>query len=527
LILLWGGILLVNDLLSPLVLFLQSCLSDKAVYAVNRNIMEKSSRLHTLYRFEEKEFYDEIQVLQSGSHNRPINLVVTTVGLAKDVALTISCAALLSNFLGWLLLLILATSYINFRIYAKIQQEMWQESLGRSMDARKMHYLVSLTINKINAQEIRFFNLIDYIAKEYKRIFAVLYQRIFKLRLGLLLKPVIPILALTIINIWAFYIVASSVANTENSVGHMVIFLQGIAQLHFAVTSFSGQAGWLSGHLLFFEKYFKFLEYEEEAKETAPKVQINLKENLLIEFKKVSFVYPNGKKALENISFTLSTGEKIALVGANGAGKSSIIKLLSGHYFPTQGEVLINGHSIRDIDLPYYRAQIGPAFQDFGSYLLNLRQNVIMGESNNDEKYVVQAFKKVGLEEVLHAHGLDIQLGRQFGGIELSGGQWQKLALARALYKDSSLMILDEPTASLDPLSEKEIYKQFAATATEKTMIFVTHRLNSITLADKILLFDEGTLLHEGSHKTLYKNSPLYKEMFDAQAEAFLALTTR
>ncbi len=243
-----------------------------------------------------------------------------------------------------------------------------------------------------------------------------------------------------------------------------------------------------------------------------------------IEFKNVYFAYKDYNYVLKNINFTIEPGEKIAFVGANGAGKSSLIKLLCGLYIPSSGQILINGIPLEAIDLDQWRNKIAPLFQDFNSYSFSLQRNIAMGDSL-DEPALSKASCNSGVNEFAKMLPCEMEelLGRDFGGAELSQGQWQKVALARALYKNSPIYIMDEPTSFLDPLSEYEIFSRFMSATKEKTVIFITHRLSLSMMANKIILLDKGEILQVNSHKELLFTNKLYREMFESQAHNYLA----
>ena len=241
-----------------------------------------------------------------------------------------------------------------------------------------------------------------------------------------------------------------------------------------------------------------------------------------VEFVDVCFRYANGSEILKNISFKLKSGEKLALVGENGSGKSTLIKLFCGLYAPSKGKILINGIDMKHIHLSAWRKHVAPVFQDFYDFHFTIEKNITLSTDTTDKNRLRLVSDKTGISNLLN--NANQKLGKIFGGNELSGGQWQKLAIARALYKDAEIYILDEPTASLDPLAEYDIYKQFETICANKTVLFITHRLSSIIMADRVLLLDKGKLIAEGFHEALMKRSLLYKKMFTAQSANYFKL---
>lgn len=246
---------------------------------------------------------------------------------------------------------------------------------------------------------------------------------------------------------------------------------------------------------------------------------------MTIAFENVSFRYADGRGALEQVSFTIQPDETIAIVGENGAGKTTLVKLLMRLYDPTEGAITVGGIDLRDLDLVQWRRQIGVIFQDYGRYSLTIRENIGVGDLDvvNDEARQQAAAEKAGLASfIAHLpHGYDTMLGKQFGGTELSGGQWQKLSIARAFARESQIFILDEPTAALDPRSEYEIYQHFTELTRGKTTLLITHRLASVRMAHRILVFKDGQLNEMGTHAGLLARNGEYAALWQMQAERF------
>jgi ATP-binding cassette subfamily B protein len=513
----WCLSLLVSNFIEPWILYWQSNVSDNAVHNINKNIIEKSNSIKRLDFFEKEEFYNDIQVLQSQASNKPINLVVTTVGLARDIVIITTLLLLLYSIVPWVSLVVLISAYINYKTFSVLQEKTWQESLGRSVDSRKMNYLSMTSINARFAKEIRLFNLGSYLVDEYVKGFKNIHTRMKKVRLKQALWPILPILLTAAGNLLAFVVIVNSAMTGATRVGAVILFLQALSQLHLTVTNFGEQAGWLKGHILFFSKYFNFIKLKEVTNSDHGSISLGKLENVTIEFKNVSFAI------LKNINFTINKGEKIAIIGENGAGKSTLIKLLCGFYTPTSGEILINGKSLNSINLDHWRDQISPLFQDYNSYSFPLHRNIIMGKTLvQDDLNNASLNSGVSNFASLLPNEMNALLGKDFGGAELSIGEWQKVALARALYKNAPLYFMDEPTSSMDPLSERTIFTKFIAGAKDKTVIFVTHKLSLSLLADKIILFHQGEVVGQGDHKDLLVTSKLYAEMFKSQADIYL-----
>lgn len=530
---LWAASLLLYDLINPWVLFFQGNIADKAVFHINYEIIKKSNAIEGLKAFEDPSFHDNIQIIQSQASHKPLNLVVTLVGLAKDIVLIVSCATLLFMQIHFLAVAIVASAYIHFKVFSAIQNKAWQESLGRSPKSRFANYISSLSISPASAKEIRLFGMGGYLLSSYKKIFTEIYNNIFKLRLKHAYFPILPFLLSAFINFIAFYFVVNKVNAGLLHFGAFLILLQGLTQLHLSISSFGEQAGWLTGHLLFFEKFFNFQRTEEKVFKKVPSQQNGknvTKEVAKIEkltFKNVSFSYSDdGPQVLKDLNFTINAKEKIAIVGANGAGKTTLIKLLCGFYQPTEGQILVNDIPLTDLNIVQWQKIISPVFQDFSKYNLSFKENIIMGAQTLDEAKFQKVVQECRLNEVLSFlnNNINQQLGQSFGGPDLSGGQWQRLAIARALYKEAQIYILDEPTASLDPIIEHEIFNLFNKISKDKLSVFITHRLGSISMTDKIFVLEDGCLKETGTHLELMKKNSYYKEMFTLQSQNYLAL---
>ena len=246
-----------------------------------------------------------------------------------------------------------------------------------------------------------------------------------------------------------------------------------------------------------------------------------------IEFKNVSFSYPGtGKLVLNHVSFTIRPGRQYAFVGENGAGKTTVIKLLTGQYLNYEGEIFLNNRELKDYATFELKAFFNVVYQDFAKYEISLKENILLGNlEERDENRLQEVIKALELEELVSnlPKGLDTQLGKvSEDGVDLSDGQWQRIALARMVINPTSIKILDEPTAALDPLSESHLYKQFEKLIRGQTSIFISHRLGSIKLADEIFFFDKGTLIEQGTHEGLMIRKAKYAQMYRKQLEWYI-----
>jgi ATP-binding cassette subfamily B protein len=247
----------------------------------------------------------------------------------------------------------------------------------------------------------------------------------------------------------------------------------------------------------------------------------------LIEFKNVSFRYPKTERdILKDFNLTIQSGEKVALVGENGAGKTTLIKLLLRFYDATEGEILINGVNLKDVNLEEWHKYIGALFQDFIKYQFTFKENIYFGDltKKQEEELLKEAIVRSGADKYLDTlpDKYDQIVGKMFeGGMDLSGGQWQKLALARAFYRNAPILVLDEPTSAIDAKAEYEIFQKVQSLQKDKTVVIISHRFSTVRNADRILVLDEGKILEEGSHEKLMKKKGLYAELFNIQAQGY------
>lgn len=275
---------------------------------------------------------------------------------------------------------------------------------------------------------------------------------------------------------------------------------------------------------MFYEDLDEYLSLPTKLREGKRKISVN--DDYTIEFKNVSFKYPGSEKfSLKDINITIKSGTKLSIVGENGAGKTTFVKLLMRLYDPTEGEILFNGVNIKDIDYELYMALFSTVFQDYKLFALSLKENVALSLPINEMK-VQQVLERVGLGEKLHKlpKGINTAVYKNFDetGFEPSGGEGQKIALARALYKDAPIVVLDEPTAALDPRAEYEIYQNFNYLVEGKTAVYISHRLSSTKFCDAIIVLNNGEIAEYGSHNELInKKNGLYKELFHMQAQYY------
>jgi ATP-binding cassette subfamily B protein len=332
----------------------------------------------------------------------------------------------------------------------------------------------------------------------------------------------------TIANGAIYLYVALRAAAGQITVGALTFYAQAALSIGSSFQSLLGGVSSMYENNLFVNTLFDFLAYQPKIVSPPDGVQ-PAKDGLTIEFSHVSFTYPGREEAgaaLRDVSFTIHAGEAVALVGRNGAGKTTIVKLLTRLYDPDEGQILVNGINIKEYDLDALRSQIGVIFQDYVTYFMTASRNIGIGrvEAVDDGNGIRSAAQKSGANAVIERlpEEYDTMLGKWFDkGQQLSGGEWQKIALARAFMRDAQLLILDEPTSSLDPQAEYDVFARFRELTRGKSAVFISHRFSTVRLANRIIVLENGTVLEEGTHAELLARGGRYAELFSLQAEAY------
>lgn len=309
------------------------------------------------------------------------------------------------------------------------------------------------------------------------------------------------------------------------TIGSMTIFMSAVSQFAGAFNGIVNSYLKMARSGLEIHELMIFMETPIKQYNTGTKDPF-FDDNSTIEFRNVSFKYPNSDiYAIKNLNIRISANQRLCIVGNNGSGKTTFLKLLTRLYFPTEGEILLNGVNINEYDYEKYQRLFAPVFQDFSLYLLSLRENIAFANADGVDNDILEICKKCGLDELINKlpHGIDTNLYKTFDeeGFEPSGGEGQKIAIARALYHKASIYLLDEPTAALDPNAEYEIYTQFHKIIQGRTAVLITHRLSAVQLADKVAVFDNGHVAEYGTHAELYAKGGIYTEMFDKQAQFY------
>jgi len=504
----------------------QQLLQERLSIHVQLMIMDHANSLD-LADFENATYYDQLQQAQRESANRPVQMVSGVFGLVRSFITFGTMIALLASLSVWVAVATLLTPIPAFISGSRYGWWGFQQMRRQSPMRRLMSYLTSLLTTDSFNKEIKLFTLGDHFIERYRSVSSEYYEETRKL----LVRRYVAAFAwgsLTIISgIGTFLYVAILALRGTISIGSLTVYSQAVQQVQGA---FQGVLGGFQGiyeHGLYLSTLYDLLDRQPKIAAPDNPIPVRIPFERGIEFENVTYRYPGkSEAAIEHVSFVIEPGETVALVGRNGAGKSTIVKLLGRLYDPSEGRILIDGHDIRDYDPKELRSQFGMMFQDYAAYQLSARENIGVGNVGqvDDLQAVMTAAERSGASGVLAGlpRGYETNLGKWFDdGHQLSGGEWQKVALARAFMRDAQVLILDEPTAALDAQAEHELFERIRDLTFGKMAIFISHRFSTARKADKILVLDEGKLIESGTHEELISLGGQYASLFELQAASY------
>ena len=394
-----------------------------------------------------------------------------------------------------------------------------------------MRYYADILVDKDMAKEIRLYGLSDTIIGRYKAVFRHYFAGLKKLILGEGSWNIGLNIVSTVVNCALFLYIAYGVCNGTMQIGDYSLYTGALTSIAGGISTLVSTTAVIYEGTLFIENLIVFLKEERHVVPLLPEaVPVERHIGHAFRFEHVSFAYPGSDRlVLRDLNFSIGGGETVVLVGLNGAGKTTLLKLLLRLYDPTEGTIYMDGKDIRLYDPTELYTLFGITFQDFGKFAASIRDNIAFGQVERapTDDAIAAAAKQGNADEFIERlpRGYETPLMRYFedDGTELSIGQWQKLAVARAFYRDADVLILDEPTASLDAIAEQEIFRQFDTLRKGKTTIFVSHRLSSATTASRILVLQNGEIVEEGTHAELMKMGGHYHRLFSTQAERYIA----
>ncbi len=550
------------ETLSRISSVVESLLGDLFSNRTSVLLMQHAASLD-LYQFENPAFYDQLDRARRQTTGR-IGLLALLLSIAQDALTLASLAAVLLVYSPWLLLLLalaVVPGFLGEAHYASLEYSLlfrW------TPERRQLDYLRYLGASDRPAKEVQMFGLAPWLVERYRTLSNKFYEE----NKWLTIRKSIVATALSVVGLLGYYgayvIIILRAVSGAITLGSLTFLAASFMRSRDIIQRLLSAAGEIYSQSLYLKDLFDFFETKPTISSPAgaPKVPRPLRQGFV--FENVGFRYPESENwALRGVSLTLRPGERLALVGGNGAGKTTLVKLLARLYDPTEGRILLDGRDLRDYDLESLRHNVGVIFQDFYRYDLRFDENIGVGEIEEVREYIdsptasngkaTTAFSgnaapTASAEQTIDGHGdqtpsliisaaekslavtlLDRMpekykqlLGRRFeGGVDLSGGEWQKVALARAYMRNAQLLILDEPTASLDARAEYEVFRRFAGLMENRMAVIISHRFSTVRMADRIVVLDEGRTVEEGSHDELVRGGGLYAELFALQAQGY------
>jgi ATP-binding cassette subfamily B protein len=493
---------------------------------INTRIIRKSLDLDLAY-FENAEYYDKLQNARREADWRGLQIMNGGFYLIQNLLTLASFAVVLFGFNAWLALLLFVATVPAFIAQSNYADLNFRVISWRAPEARKLNYLEYLLTDYDAVKEVKLFALGEPLLGRYATLFWTFLREDQSIAQRRSLASLGWGLLATLTYYGAYFWIVLQTLEADITLGDMTLYLMIFRNSQNTFESIFWGLSEMYENGLFMSNLFAFLELEPKIRATPTPMPPPSSDQRGVEFRGVSFRYEGHDDwALRDVNLTIGPGEKIALVGPNGAGKTTLIKLLARLYDPTEGQILFNGVDLRDLDPGELRRRIGVIFQDFVHYHLAASENIGFGqiEALGDRPRIEASAVKSGAHPVITAlpEGYETILGRWFAkGRDLSGGEWQKIALGRAFMRSCDILVLDEPTAALDAENEYQVFQQFRQLTEEKMAILISHRFSTVRMADRIYVLDDGQLREQGTHEELLARDGIYARLFTLQAQSY------
>lgn len=520
------GLVVLSSLVGQFRSLSDRVLQYKLTNHVNSLIMEKAISLDLQF-FEDPQFYDNLQNARRQSDSSAISIVNAILQIIQQVITLASVLVLLVRFSPLLAIVVFVAAIPSFLSQSQYAEMAFRAVTRRAKEARLLNYLEQLLTGNDTFKEVKMFGLGKPLLERYRQLFI----NFFNEDIAIARKKSLAGLGWGLLSSLAYYgsyvwVILRTIAGAA-TLGDMTMFLSIFRQSQQSITSLLGNFNNLYESNLYLDNLLDYLKITP--------VLVNPKDGLMapspieqgIRFQNVSFKYPGSDVfVLKNINLFIPPGESIALVGLNGAGKTTLVKLFTRLYDPTEGEILLDGHDLREYDLASLHQRFGVIFQDFVRYQFSVRENIGFGQVDELENLakIKDAAERGGADQVIEGmpNGYETILGRRWEkGLELSGGQWQKIALARAFMRNAEALILDEPTSALDAEAEYEIFKRFRELMSGRIAVLISHRFSTVRMADRIVVLSDGRIVELGSHAELMARGGPYSRLFELQAEGY------
>ena len=517
-----GGLFAVQRIIMPLRGWLGDVLSNYLLNDITMDLMEKTSKLPYI-SLESEEIYNNLE-MANGTKDRIPQIFTTIINLGSNLVMFGSMFWLLSQLSPWLGVAVVAIMLPYILLDQHIIKQSWELTERLSILRRKMGFLSGIWSGRITCRELRIWNAMNWLFEKYSQVFRTWFTAERRQSLKRMIYQITGGLCMAAGFVFVLFMTLQSIEAGTVTVGKIAMYIQAVKDTQGAAYQVFVGVSSLFEHGLYVLSIRRVLKMEVPAEESESRT-LQMPDLLMngelptITFEGVSFKYPGSDAfAVKDINLALQPGKMTALVGENAAGKSTIAKMAVGLYPPTEGQILVNGVPLSPTNTSEWFKYTKVLFQDSSQYALTLAENVLLGQDANRD--VAQVLDEAGFapSAEIDANTLSEILSKEFGGTELSGGQWKKVGLARALAKQGSFFMLDEPSAALDPRAEYELFMKLKEMMSGMTTLFVTHRLAATINADWIIVLDNGKITEQGKHEQLMKSDRLYAQLFNLQA---------